>query len=230
MNSSSSSRVRGDVKLSNQQSPTPKVAILKFLRLVAEDTNLESQLTQVCVLHEFQLREEATIYGLDGKTEDNTNFLYSVCQGRVQLILSNVTIKPEALTHLLLEVLAVRASLSKLDSYYNPWIANWQEIHYPVVWRVKGDRTLSNPAIGEASWTGYVLLLDLTENLNALKDEKLSLCHYWRTLWHYRKSLREIILASFSRALIKNTAILILDKATSTLDSDLGHQFQQNVV
>ncbi|MEA5626896.1 cysteine peptidase family C39 domain-containing protein [Nostoc sp. UHCC 0251] len=168
MNSSSSLRVRGDVKYtSNQQSPTPKVAMLRFLRLVAEDTNLESQFSQVSVLHEFQLGEEATIYGLDGKIQDNRNFLYSVCQGRVQLIASNATIEGEASTHLLLEALAVRASLSKLDSYYNPWVANWQEIHYMVVWRVKGDRILSNPGIGkdwlspsqfEASRTEYALL------------------------------------------------------------------------
>ncbi|ODG98696.1 hypothetical protein A4S05_07970 [Nostoc sp. KVJ20] len=40
------------------------------------------------------------------------------------------------------EALLVRASLSKPDSYYNPQIAHWQEIHYIVVWRVKGDRIL----------------------------------------------------------------------------------------
>ncbi|MHC0063072.1 cysteine peptidase family C39 domain-containing protein [Nostoc sp. UIC 10890] len=28
------------------------------------------------------------------------------------------------------EALSVRASFSKLDSYYNPRIAHWQEIHY----------------------------------------------------------------------------------------------------
>ncbi|MEH2050212.1 cysteine peptidase family C39 domain-containing protein [Nostoc sp.] len=40
------------------------------------------------------------------------------------------------------EVLLVRRSFSKLESYYNLLIANWQEIHYVIVWRVKGDRTL----------------------------------------------------------------------------------------
>ena len=74
---------------------------------------------------------------------------------------------------LVYEMLLVRASLSKLDSYYNPWVAHWQGIDYIVVWRVKGDRILiSDPAIGkdwllrpdEASWTGYVLHLDPTEN------------------------------------------------------------------
>jgi hypothetical protein len=34
------------------------------------------------------------------------------------------------------DVLTVRASLSKLDSYDNPWIAHWQGIHYIVVWRL----------------------------------------------------------------------------------------------
>ncbi|MEH1970891.1 cysteine peptidase family C39 domain-containing protein [Nostoc sp.] len=102
------------------------------------------------------------------------------------------------------EALLVRASLGKLESYYNPWIAYWQEIHYVVVWRVKGDRILIDPAIGkawlshpefEAIWTGYVLLLDPTENLNTPKGEKLSLGRHWQTLRHYRKLLRQIILA-----------------------------------
>ncbi|MEH1769432.1 MAG: cysteine peptidase family C39 domain-containing protein [Nostoc sp.] len=43
---------------------------------------------------------------------------------------------------LVYEALLVRQSFTKLDSYYNPWIANWQEIHYVVVWKVRGDRTL----------------------------------------------------------------------------------------
>ncbi|MEH2155039.1 cysteine peptidase family C39 domain-containing protein [Nostoc sp.] len=48
------------------------------------------------------------------------------------------------------EALSVRASLTKLDSYYNPWIADWQVIHYVVVWRVKGDRLLiCDPAISK---------------------------------------------------------------------------------
>ncbi|MBN3960418.1 MAG: hypothetical protein HWQ39_16625 [Nostoc sp. NMS8] len=46
------------------------------------------------------------------------------------------------------EALLLRQSLTKLDSYYNPFIVNWQEIHCALVWRVKGDRTLiSAPAI-----------------------------------------------------------------------------------
>ncbi|MEH2140894.1 cysteine peptidase family C39 domain-containing protein [Nostoc sp.] len=122
------------------------------------------------------------------------------------------------------EVLLVRANFSKLDSYYNPWVAHWQEIDYIVVWRVKGDRILiSDPAIGkdwllrpefEASWIGYVLLLDPTKNFNAPKGEKLFLGCYWQTLWHYQKLLRQIILTSllvevFRFATLLSTQVII---------------------
>ncbi|MEH1932217.1 MAG: hypothetical protein V7L14_00455 [Nostoc sp.] len=84
MNSSLSLRVQGDVKYtSNQQSPTPKMPILKFLRIVAGDTNLESEFSQVWVFRKFQLGDEVTIYAIDGETEDNNNLVYLVWQGRV---------------------------------------------------------------------------------------------------------------------------------------------------
>ncbi|MEH1818197.1 MAG: cysteine peptidase family C39 domain-containing protein [Nostoc sp.] len=31
------------------------------------------------------------------------------------------------------EALSVKQSINKLDSNYNPWMANWQEIHYVVI-------------------------------------------------------------------------------------------------
>jgi ABC-type bacteriocin/lantibiotic exporter with double-glycine peptidase domain len=43
------------------------------------------------------------------------------------------------------EALLGRGSLSKVDSYYNPWIAHCQVIHCVVVWRDKGDRILILP-------------------------------------------------------------------------------------
>ena len=167
MNSSTSLRVQGDVKyVNNQQSPNPKVAILKFLSLVTQDTHLESEFSKVQILGEFQLTNDITIYGRDGETEHNKSFLYLVCQVRVWLVPRDVTIKREISTHLLLKVLAVRASLSELDSYYNPLVAHWQGIHYLLVWLVKGDRILishlgilSCPQF-KISWTGYALLLD----------------------------------------------------------------------
>ncbi|WP_066383630.1 MULTISPECIES: cysteine peptidase family C39 domain-containing protein [unclassified Anabaena] len=104
------------------------------------------------------------------------------------------------------DVLPVRASLDKLEWQSNPWIAHWQGIHYIVVWQMKGDRILiSDPALGRrwlkrsqfvASWTGYALLLNPTEIFYTLKSEKVSLGRYGQTLWHYRKLLKQILLAS----------------------------------
>ncbi|MEH2361078.1 hypothetical protein [Nostoc sp.] len=68
------------------------MAILKFLRIVAEDTHLESEFSQVWVIREFQLGDEVTIYGVDGETEDNNNLVYLVSQGRVRLLTLNATI------------------------------------------------------------------------------------------------------------------------------------------
>ncbi|MEA5516040.1 cysteine peptidase family C39 domain-containing protein, partial [Nodularia sp. UHCC 0506] len=104
------------------------------------------------------------------------------------------------------DVLAVRASWDKLDTYTNPWIAEWQELHYVVVWHIKGDRLLiSDPAIGKR-WlslaefiensTGYVLLLNPTKRFYTLKSNKVSLNRYWDLLRHYRKLLGQIIIAS----------------------------------
>ncbi|MBE9197941.1 MULTISPECIES: cysteine peptidase family C39 domain-containing protein [unclassified Nodularia (in: cyanobacteria)] len=104
------------------------------------------------------------------------------------------------------DVQAVRASLDKLDTHTNPWIAHWQEIDYVVVWQVKSDRLLiSDPAIGKrwlslaefaASWTGYALLLNPTQRFYTLKSKKISLRRYWNTLRNYRKLLGQILLAS----------------------------------
>ncbi|MBW4645368.1 MAG: ATP-binding cassette domain-containing protein [Goleter apudmare HA4340-LM2] len=104
------------------------------------------------------------------------------------------------------QALPVRASLSKLELYDNPWIAHWQGVHYIVVWRVKGDRLLvADPAIGKrwlprsefaANWTGYALLLDPTEQFESLNREQVSLERYWQLFWHHRKLLRQIILVS----------------------------------
>ncbi len=103
MNSSSSLRVQGDSKYtSTQQSPTLKVAILKFLRLVAGDTSLESEFSQVWVLREFQLGDNLTSYGLDEETEDSSNFIYLICQGRVRLLAFDATIGRLVSTQLLL--------------------------------------------------------------------------------------------------------------------------------
>ncbi|MEH2419955.1 MAG: hypothetical protein V7K48_03100 [Nostoc sp.] len=78
------------------------MAILKNLRIVAGDTNLELEFSQVWVLHKYQLSYEVTIYGIDGETEDNNNLVYLVCQGQVRLLAFNATIGQAVLTQLLL--------------------------------------------------------------------------------------------------------------------------------
>ncbi|MEH2254538.1 hypothetical protein [Nostoc sp.] len=133
--------------ISNQQSPTPKIAILKKLRIVAGDTNLESEFSQVWVLHKYQLGYEVTIYGIDGETEGNNNFVYLVCQGRVRLLAFNATIGRAVLTQLLLikqtfrvdhlfckQPLAYRVFSSRLtfltsDSCYSVYL----------IWKIIGD-------------------------------------------------------------------------------------------
>ena len=104
------------------------------------------------------------------------------------------------------DTLTVRASLSKLEWQTNPWIAHWQQIHYVVVWRVKGDRVIiCDPAIGKrslsrqefiAGWTGYAVLLDPTERFQAIETEKISHTRYLQLFWDYRQLLKKIILTS----------------------------------
>lgn len=100
----------------------------------------------------------------------------------------------------------VRASLSRLVEQKKPWIAHWQGDHYVVVYRVKGDRLLmADPGVGKrlvsrqeflANWTGYALLLDPTERLEAVPNKKNSLRSFLRVIWPYRSLVLQIIFAS----------------------------------
>lgn len=100
----------------------------------------------------------------------------------------------------------VRASLSRLVEQSHPWIAHWQGDHYVVVYRVKGNNiVIADPAMGKrslsrqqfiASWTGYALLLEPTELLQATQEQKTSLNSFWSLLWPYRSLVVQIILAS----------------------------------
>lgn len=100
----------------------------------------------------------------------------------------------------------VRASLSRLASLTNPWIAHWQGDHYVVVYRVSRTRILiADPALGKRSlshrdfqmgWTGYALLLDPTDQLEVTEPEKASLKRFWGVLWPHRSVLLQIIVAS----------------------------------
>lgn len=97
----------------------------------------------------------------------------------------------------------VRASLSRLESLSNPWVAHWEGNHYIVVYRVEGDRVLvADPAISKRwlsrqefidGWTGYALLLDPTERLKATPNEKVSLGQFWGAVLPYRSLIWQII-------------------------------------
>lgn len=97
----------------------------------------------------------------------------------------------------------VRASLSRLESMSNPWVAHWEGNHYIVVYQVKGDRVLvADPAISKRwlprqqfidGWTGYALLLDPTERLQASPNEKVSLGQFWNAVLPFRSLIWQIV-------------------------------------
>jgi ATP-binding cassette subfamily B protein len=97
------------------------------------------------------------------------------------------------------DTVTVRASLSKLEWQTTPWIAHWQEIHYVVVWQIKGDRVIiSDPAIGKrsltreefaANWTEYAVILHPTERFQAIESEKISHTRYLQLFRDYRHLL-----------------------------------------
>ncbi len=97
----------------------------------------------------------------------------------------------------------VRASLSRLESLSNPWVAHWEGNHYIVVYRVGGDRVLvADPAISKRwlsrqqfidGWTGYALLLDPTSRLQATPNEKVSLGQFWNAVLPYRSLIWQIV-------------------------------------
>ena len=100
----------------------------------------------------------------------------------------------------------VRASLSRITEQSNPWIAHWEGDHYVVVYRVRDDRILvADPDGGKrefstskfnASWTGYALLLEPTENLYEAPEEKRSLTRFFKLLLPYRSIGITIVVAS----------------------------------
>ncbi|MBF2067064.1 MAG: peptidase domain-containing ABC transporter [Calothrix sp. C42_A2020_038] len=104
------------------------------------------------------------------------------------------------------QAVAVRGSLRSLSWQHLPWIAHWQGNHYVVVWEVQANSmVISDPALGmrklaisefEQNWTGYALVLEPTERLQKLKDEKISHLHFWKSLLRYRYLVLQIITAS----------------------------------
>jgi HlyB family type I secretion system ABC transporter len=104
MNSSSSLRVQEEHQYTSvQQSSTPTAAILNLLRLVAGDTCLASDFSQVWIFREFQLGDNLARYCLERETVDSNHVIYLVCQGRVRLLGFDATLGRLVSTQLLLE-------------------------------------------------------------------------------------------------------------------------------
>ncbi len=123
--------------------------------------------------------------------------------GRVGVSLQGLTKTAENLGY---QARPVRASLNRLIEQTNPWIAHWEGDHYIVVYWVKGDRLLvADPAKGKyilsrqeflASWTGYALILNPTERLYQIPEEKRSLKQFFSLLLPYRNLIVQIIVLS----------------------------------
>jgi subfamily B ATP-binding cassette protein HlyB/CyaB len=102
----------------------------------------------------------------------------------------------------------VRASLNALvkAAQNNPWIAHWQGDHYVVVYQVQKNQVLiADPAQGKRTlsrqqflrdWTGYALLLEPTERLQQMPNEKRSLGKFLKLIIPYRSVAFQVILAS----------------------------------
>jgi ATP-binding cassette, subfamily B, bacterial HlyB/CyaB len=101
---------------------------------------------------------------------------------------------------------SVRASLGRMQEQRRPWIAHWQGEHYVVVYQVKRDRVIfADPALGkktisirefEANWTGYALLLEPAQPLQASSKETSTLLRFWEFLKPYRSIISQIITVS----------------------------------
>lgn len=100
----------------------------------------------------------------------------------------------------------VRASLSRLAHQEGPWVAHWEGSHYVVVYRVSEHYVLiADPAEGrkklsrqtfQSHWTGYALLLDPTQQLQATEVKQSSLGRYLGALIPYRRVILQIVVVS----------------------------------
>ncbi|WP_146008628.1 Crp/Fnr family transcriptional regulator, partial [Fischerella thermalis] len=93
---------REPVYTKNQKFSIPKQTILKLFRIAAEDATLASDFHQIWVLREFQLGDELAELAIAGQTENQNDFLFLVCQGRVRLLGFDPKLKREVSTQLLI--------------------------------------------------------------------------------------------------------------------------------
>lgn len=100
----------------------------------------------------------------------------------------------------------IRASYEHLLKVELPAVAHWEGFHYIVLYEARPDRVVvADPAIGlrklsreqfEKGWTGYLLLLTPTPNLEKVAESKTTFGRFLPLLKPYRGLLFEIFLAS----------------------------------
>lgn len=101
MNFSPLLRVQGGYEYSDDVlAPIPFATIHRFLRLVAQDTSLESEFSQVWAMQGFQLGD--VLGGVNEQNvSDTNNFVSIVCQGQVRLLGYDFAQRREVSTQLL---------------------------------------------------------------------------------------------------------------------------------
>lgn len=125
------------------------------------------------------------------------------------------------------QALAVRGSLTGLESQPLPLIAHYQGNHYIVVWQIKEKCVfISDPAIGkrwlscsefEANFTGYALLLSPTEHFYAKKSEKISFSRFYQFFGNYRLLLAQIIIVSILTPLLGVAPVVLAQTVIDTV-------------
>jgi ATP-binding cassette subfamily B protein len=99
MDSSSSFPVEGGRKYTNDQhSPTVSAAILKFLRVFAEDYSPISELSKFWQVYKFQLGDNLVNYN----PNERDSYLYLICEGKVRILGFDPTLEKQVSTQLLL--------------------------------------------------------------------------------------------------------------------------------
>ncbi len=118
----------------------------------------------------------------------------------------------------------LRTDMANLSLVPLPAIAHWEGYHYIVLVDVKPNRiTVADPGIGlryfkpeefEKGWTGYILQLEWTSQVNAVEESKSTFARYLPMVQQYKGLLIEILLASllmqlFSLAMPIFTQVLV---------------------
>ncbi|WP_180977280.1 cysteine peptidase family C39 domain-containing protein [Fischerella muscicola] len=86
----------------HQKFSISKQTILKLFRIATEDTTLASDFHQVWAWREFQLGDDLAELAIARQTENQNDFLFLICQGRVRLLGFDPKLKREVSTQLLI--------------------------------------------------------------------------------------------------------------------------------